>query len=100
MIGRVVAKKIERAEGLQRGVNGRRRTLLGTDVGFDDPDPIAEFRQHSPRACTSLRIAIDGDDRAAEREKMADNPKPYPRSAARDDARARMFRKLGPTHRR
>jgi hypothetical protein len=47
-----------------------------------------------------LRIAIDGDDRAAEREKMADDPKPNPGSAARDDARARMIRKLGPTHRR
>jgi hypothetical protein len=44
MIGRVVAQKIERAEGLQRGVNGRRRALLGTYVGFDNPDAIAEFR--------------------------------------------------------
>ena len=62
MIGRVVAQKIERAEGLQRGADGRRRALLGTDVGFDDPDAIAEFRQRSPRTCTGLRIAIDGDD--------------------------------------
>ena len=62
MIGRIVAQKIERAEGLQRGVDGRRRALLGTDVGFDDPDAIAEFCQRSPRTCTGLRIAIDGDD--------------------------------------
>src|SRR6185295_20161558 len=90
MIGCVVAQKIERAEGLQRGVDGRRRALLGTDVGFDDPDAIAEFRQKNPRAGTGLGIAIDGDDGAAEREKMADDPKPDPRSAAGDDARARM----------
>ena len=62
MIGRVVAQKIERAEGLQRRVDGQRRALLGTDVRFDDPDAIAGFRQRSLRTCAGLRIAIDGDD--------------------------------------
>jgi hypothetical protein len=47
-----------------------------------------------------LRIAIDGDDRAAERKKMADDPKPDARSAAGDDARARMIWKFSATHRR
>src|SRR5258707_8724981 len=31
---------------------------------------------------------------------MADDPKPDPRRAARDDARARMIMKFGATHRR
>jgi len=33
-----------------------------TGVRIDDPDAIAESRQRSPRTCTGLRIAIDGDD--------------------------------------
>jgi hypothetical protein len=62
VISRVVAQKIERAEGLHRGVDGQHRALLGTDVRFDDPDAIAEFRQRSLRTRAGLRITIDGDD--------------------------------------
>jgi hypothetical protein len=62
MIRRVVAQKIKRAESLHRRVDCQSRGLLGTNVGFDDPDTITELRQRSSRACTGLRVAIDGDD--------------------------------------